>query len=978
MNRRTFLKLAGIGSLSAAAGCTSRPEKNLFSLVRAPSDTVTGRATWYASTCRECPAGCGILAKNREGRVIKVEGNPIHPINRGRLCMRGQAALQGVYNPDRIRTPLLRYGENWRSLTFPEAEALLRGKAGRAAKKGDNRVRMFTEVPGGPQMKLLSKALEQWRSPPPLVFEPYAYESLKSANEAVFGIGGLPSYHMDKADFLVSFGADFLETWLSPVEYSIKFKEMHAIKQGRKALFFHVSPYESLTGTNADRWISCRPGSEAFIVLGLMGHAMQSGRGRLLDPDMRALLGKVLAGHTREKTIARSGIDASLYDALCASMLKARRPLVLGTGTGGSHGVQADMAANLLNLVLDPGLNLFDFHHRHRVEMASGRSEVITAFKACREEPVDLLLLNNVNPVYAVPAGSGIRDALAKPGLFVVSFSNFMDETTDMADLVLPVQMPLETWDEYAGKSGMVSFVQPAMGCIDPAPGLGDVFLRTAFGDDRPAPHYMQYLYDDLMRGDQIHHGRGWVKALRQGGVFTPSPPLGASPGGVSREEVHQTLASLSDKAVVDSALIAAPSIRFFDGRGANRPWLCEVPDPLTRVAWQTPVLMHPEALAKKGLRQGDVVALRSPWGALEASVYETEGVRPGIMVMGIGQGHQAYGRYAANTGLNPNRLLAPETDPVSGGPLFMAAVDAVKKTDASVILPHTDGSRTQYGRKIALSVDLKELDTQKTSPEEGLAMWDFPLTPPLPDGYSRKRDIYPPHEHDSYRWAMVVDLDRCIGCGACAAACYAENNIAVTGPARILEGREMAWISIERYEDPADRRRTLFLPMLCQHCDNAPCESVCPVYAPHHSKEGLNNQIYNRCIGTRFCSQNCPYKVRRFNWFDWDWPGALSLQLNPDVTVRSKGVMEKCSFCIQRIKEAHGIAKDDERKIMDGEIQPACLQTCPTGVFTFGNLMDPRSMVSQMIRDRRAYQVMGYLNTKPAVIYLKKVYQEI
>ena len=256
--------------------------------------------------------------------------------------------------------------------------------------------------------------------------------------------------------------------------------------------------------------------------------------------------------------------------------------------------------------------------------------------------------------------------------------------------------------------------------------------------------------------------------------------------------------------------------------------------------------------------------------------------------------------------------------------------------------------------------------------------MWDFPLTPPLPEGYRKNRDIYPPHEHDTYRWAMVVDLDKCIGCGACSTACYAENNIAVTGPARILEGREMAWISVERYEDPADMQRTLFLPMLCQHCDNAPCESVCPVYAPHHSKEGLNNQIYNRCIGTRFCSQNCPYKVRRFNWFDWDWPGALSLQLNPDVTVRSKGVMEKCSFCIQRIKEAHGVAKDEKRKIMDGEIQPACLQTCPTGVFTFGSLMDPRSRVSQMIRDRRAYQVMGYLNTKPAVIYLKKVHQGI
>jgi molybdopterin-containing oxidoreductase family iron-sulfur binding subunit len=256
--------------------------------------------------------------------------------------------------------------------------------------------------------------------------------------------------------------------------------------------------------------------------------------------------------------------------------------------------------------------------------------------------------------------------------------------------------------------------------------------------------------------------------------------------------------------------------------------------------------------------------------------------------------------------------------------------------------------------------------------------MHEFPLVLPLPEAYSHERDIYPPHDHADYRWAMAVDLDRCIGCGACAAACYAENNIGVVGLERMLEGREMSWLMIQRYLDPDRPEKMTFLPMLCQHCDNAPCESVCPVYAPHHSKEGLNNQIYNRCIGTRFCSQNCPYKVRRFNWFDWQWPLPLNRQLNPEVTVRSKGVMEKCSFCVQRIKDAHGQAKNEGRAIRDGEVAPACTQTCPTGAFTFGNLMDPESRVRRMVDDPRAYQIMGYLNTKPAVIYLKKVVQEI
>jgi Fe-S-cluster-containing dehydrogenase component len=222
------------------------------------------------------------------------------------------------------------------------------------------------------------------------------------------------------------------------------------------------------------------------------------------------------------------------------------------------------------------------------------------------------------------------------------------------------------------------------------------------------------------------------------------------------------------------------------------------------------------------------------------------------------------------------------------------------------------------------------------------------------------------------------VDLDRCIGCGACSVACYAENNIGVVGEERIIEGREMSWIRIERYHHPEQMEKVIFLPMMCQHCDNAPCESVCPVYAPHHGKEGLNNQIYNRCIGTRYCSQNCPYKVRRFNWFEWDRPRPLPLQLNPDVTVRMRGVMEKCSFCVQRIKEAHGWAKDEKRRIRDGEMVPACVQTCPTDALVFGNLADKKSRVRRMTDDRRAYQVMGYLNTKTAVIYLKKVVQEI
>jgi Fe-S-cluster-containing dehydrogenase component len=589
-----------------------------------------------------------------------------------------------------------------------------------------------------------------------------------------------------------------------------------------------------------------------------------------------------------------------------------------------------------------------------------------------------VLLLNNVNPLFALPPSGGVAQVVKQGSLFTVSFSNFLDETAQVADLILPVRLPLETWDEYGGTRDIVSMVQPTMAGVTGAPHLGDLFLRLAHATDSRPGAFQEYLYTRLASAGFIKDQQDWVNMLREGGLFEAHSSAGPSARWISGNEVRRTLGSVPLPKTAELTLFAAPSLRFFDGRGANRPWLCEVPDPLTRVAWQSPVWGNPQTLRQRGLKQGDVVELKSPWGTMEAPIYETEGVRPGVLLMSVGQGHELFGRYAEGMGANPVKLLPPEGDPVSGSPIFSVNLSSLRVTGRSIGLAHTDGSKVQHGRKIALSVDLKELGKEKGEEKRGLGMWDFPVVLPLPEAYDRKRDVYPPHDHHTYRWAMVVDLDRCIGCNACAAACYAENNVGIVGPERIRQGREMAWLSIERYLDEETMKKVTFLPMLCQHCDNAPCESVCPVFAPHHSKEGLNNQIYNRCIGTRFCSQNCPYKVRRFNWFDWNWPKPIHLQLNPDVTVRSKGVMEKCSFCVQRIKETHGVAKDEKREIRDGEVQPACVQTCPTRALVFGNLMDHNSQVRRLVEDRRAYQAMGYLNTKPAVIYLKKVVQEI
>ena len=978
MNRRTFLKIAGMGSISFAFGCNP-PQKKLFSQVQAPDDMVTGKAAWYASTCRECPAGCGILAKSREARIVKIEGNPLHPINKGKLCMRGQAALQGMYNPDRLKTAMLKKNGQWQSLSFSKAESILKTKAAQAAQNGQNRVHMLTETVGNTLMSLFTATLQNLNSQPPLVFEPYAYESLKTANEKVFGVDGLVSYRMDQADVLVSFGADFLETWLSPVEYAWKFKAMHAVKDRNKNLFFQISPYQSLTGANADHWLACNSGSEAVVALGLIRQALDIGKGKDLPNGLREFLNKTTAPYIQERVLEQSGIPLALYEKLIIQLMDARRPLVIGTNTGASdlNGVQANLAVNLLNLVLDPKLTLMDFSERQRVETAAKRSDILQFFSSLNTAGAELLLLNNVDPVFTLPKNSGVRQALDNKDLFVVCLSNFMNETAEMADLVLPVQMPLETWDEYGGKQALVSTLQPAMGKMTKASNLGDVMLFAGFDGNPPAKKYKDFLISNLAERRGIASEIQWIETIQRGGNFD----LTVKPDNDRKIPDEKDLADLLTKnpGPLKSGLCfaAMPSIRFFDGRGANKPWLDEVPDPLSRIAWQTPVFLNPKTAGANGINQEDIIELQSEFGKLEAVVYMSELVNLGLAVMSIGQGHKAYGRYAKDTGVNPLELLSAKVNPSSGGASLNVADVIIKKTGRTQKLASTSGSLTQHGRTFALSVRLADLQKPAATQKTDLTMENFPLTLPLPEGYDPKRDFYPPHDHVDYRWGMVVDLDKCIGCGACAAACYAENNIGIVGVDRVLEGREMGWLSVERYHSEDDMKKVTFLPMMCQHCDNAPCEAVCPVYAPHHSKEGLNNQIYNRCIGTRYCVQNCPYKVRRFNWFDWKWPDPMNLQLNPDVTARSKGVMEKCSFCIQRIKVARNVAKNEKRMIRDGEVTPACVQTCPTNALVFGSLMDEKSRVRKMVDDPRAYQAMGYLNTKPAVIYLKKVVVE-
>ena len=972
LSRRSFLKALGLTGTAAVTGCSPESARRLIPYIIPPEDLVPGEATWYASTCRECPAGCGLLAKNRDGHVIKVEGNPLHPVNQGKLCARGQASLQGLYNPDRIRGPQRRNAQgDWESISWEEGEKVFYEKCSQVLEKGrGDHIFFLTDHVTGTLRDLIVLWLSEMGSRGHVRYEPLAYESLRMANQIVFGIKGLPTYSIEKADFLISLGADFLETWLSNVEYARKFAEFRTPREGVKASFVYVGPRLSLTAANADHWISVPPGTEYLVALGILKVLGEGSLFSELTAAERSTLGTMTADWPLDQIRALTGVNVQTLRSLADGLARARRPLVLS----GSGSTESCIAANLLCRLQPGARENLDFGALSTLGETATAKEMKNLFERMERGEVDLLLIYGTNPVFSLPASWNTTEAVKRVPR-VVSFSMTLDETTEHAHLCLPTHTPLESWGDYSPRRGIEGLMQPVMGTLFNTRLLGDILLSVGrrLKDPRMFPwqdfyQMVRYVWS-LKRKSRLLGTSAdlfWQESLQRGGVWDLQEK-GSSRG--LEKSVRFSFPKPTDlqKPAKGFHAVAYPTIQFLDGRTANLPWLQELPDPLTQVTWGNWIEIHPETASKIGIRNGDLLQLQTPQVSFQAPAYVYSGIHPEAVAVPIGQGHTAYGRFANNQSGNPFQILPPEIEPVSEGRAWFLSGVEIRSLKNTERLAHTDGSGSQHGRGLAQSMMLSRYQTAKGAGQEPS------LRLPVPEGYTRTEDIYKAHPHPDYRWIMVVDLDRCVGCGACVVSCDAENNVPFVGKEQVLRGREMAWLRIERYFEK-EEPRIRFLPMLCQHCDDAPCESVCPMFAPNHSIDGLNNQVYNRCIGTFFCSQNCPYKVRRFNWFTFPRFEPLNWQLNPDVTVRHKGVMEKCSFCIQRIVEVKNRAKNEARKVRDGEVIPACVQTCPTDALVFGNLRDPESRVSRLIKDPRAYQVFESLNTKPGVIYLKKL----
>lgn len=1011
-DRRDFLKLVGVGAGATVATACSDPVEYLIPYVVQPEVITPGIPNYWASTCRECPAGCGLHVTTREGRPLKFEGSPDHPVNQGGLCGRGQAGLGRTYHPDRFKGPMARGAQG--ELTPVAWDAAISDLAAKITAAGAG-----TFLLGADPGPTASAQLDAWVAAVGaggrVVYEPFAPEALREATQLVFGVDSQPIFDLSGADFVISFGDDILETGVSPVEHARQLataRDARTRKDGG-ARFVYVGPRQSLTTASADEWLPAKPGTEGILALALARIVLSAGKGTAAD---RTALGSLLDSFDAQSAATRTGIDAKTIERVGKALAAAKAPVALPPGVAFTSRRAAATAAAVLILnqvtgavgagVKIPPADAAGAHH------ASYR-ETLALVDAMKSGQVKVLLIHDSNPLYSLSPAAGFAEGLAKVP-FVVSFASIPDETTAHAHLVLPDHTPAESWGDVSPRPGIRSIVQPTFRPLFDTRAMVDTLLDVgrAMGDGVKAK-LPTGRFRELVQ--QANAGSDWRTVLAKGGSFSPMPlaaGLAMVPGAAKIEVAEPLLEGDGEW-----TLVAVPSPLLYDGRGANLPWLQEVPDPVTKIAWQSWVEISHATAERLEVEFGDVVAVETPFGRFEAPVVPRGALRDDVIAVAIGQGHTV-GRYASRGGMTTpgeargvNVIAAlPSAADEKGGRAWLSTKAKLSRTGRSEHVAILQKFDNQRERQIAEAVPVAALAAGTAAPAHGEAATHESAdaghggeAAGHGEGGGHHEMLVPfdakldAHPNVPYRWGMAIDLDRCNGCSACVVACYVENNIPVVGEEQVIRGRVMSWIRIERYVGPGvvdyvpgrppvrdhgvlggvDVRH---FPLVCQQCGAAPCEPVCPVIATSHSDEGLNGMIYNRCIGTRYCANNCPYKVRRFNFYDYAnestrFPYPMELGLNPDVTVRGQGVMEKCTFCVQRIALGRQTAKDLGRAIADGEVTTACAQSCPTDAIVFGNLRDENSRAVQLGSDPvRGYHALHVLNTRPSVTYLAKV----
>lgn len=959
--RREFLKLMGASLALSTASCIRRPVQKIVPYNKQPEEVVFGVPNYYTSTFFDGQESLGVLIKTREGRPVKLESLTNNPVNKGGTSIRSQAHVLSLYDPERLSGPKKnlfndkRSNKDTVSVSWEDADATIVA----ALKKGG--VYLLTGNIVSPSTQALVNDFTQGFNATHVSWEVLANEDIRKAQMSSFKTDTLPFYRFDKAKMIVSIDADFLGTWVAPTIFTKQYS------QGRKdiANISRMVAFDSsytLTGGNADIRVRIKPSQQLKVAVAL-AHELVVNQGHssyAQNAEVKSWLGSfgnALEGIQMEPALLKE-IAKDLWENRGQSLIVAGG---LAAQTEMAHALQ--VVVNFLNAVLEnDGKTIL---HKKSLASSGSHAEMLKLLDAMKDKKVKTLVIHGVNPAYGLPSKLQYNE-LIKNVENVVYISDRMNETAQSAHFVLPENHSMENWGD-SEVAGVYSIQQPAIKPMYDSQSMQLTLMNWCF-QAKVGPKRIQEFesYYDYMRnmwkteffpkqGKGGNFDKSWQELLQTGSIGEL-----ADGNDGARSFAVSSLTEIKKPAAVEGwELVLYVNSRLGDGAGAqaNNGWLHELPDPITRTVWDNFASISMKAAERLKVKNNSVIEITVGKDKLELPVLVQPGLQDDVIAVAVGYGRTHAGEVGNGIGKNTYELVQVQ----NGNLVFSGAKVEVKVTAKKYELSQTQTHHSMEGRQLVVEATLKEYQTKKDHIVHRHPIWS----------------VWSGHAYNGHKWGMALDLNSCTGCSACVTACQSENNIPIVGKKYVMQGREMHWLRIDRYYtgNPEDAL-AVFQPVMCQHCDNAPCETVCPVLATVHSSEGLNEMVYNRCVGTRYCSNNCPYKVRRFNWFNYTKKiqAPTNMVLNPDVTVRVRGVMEKCTFCVQRIKEGKNKAKLESRPLKDGEIKTACQTACPADVIVFGDMNDPNSQVSKLFKADRSYALLEEWHAAPAVRYMAKI----
>lgn len=961
--RREFLKLMGASLALSTASCIRRPVQKIVPYNKQPEEVTFAVPNYYTSTYFDGQESLGVLIKTREGRPIKIESLETDPINQGGTSVRSQAHILSLYDPDRLSGPKKnlfnekRTNKDTIGVSWEDADTAIVA----ALKKGG--VYLLTGNLVSPSTQAIVKDFAEGFKATRVAWEVLANEDIRKGQRASYKMDIVPFYRFDKAQMIVSIDADFLGTWIAPTVFTKQFSKTRKDFAKMSRLIAFDSNY-SLTGANADIRVRIKPSQQLAIAVAIAQELVigQNKSSYSQNGEVKNWLnsfGKMTEGLNIEADLIRE-IAKDLWENRGQSLIVAG-----GLKTQTETGLALQVVVNFLNSVLENDGKTVQ--HKKTIASEASHSGIFDLLTAMKDKKVKTLVIHGVNPQYALPSKLEFKE-LIKNVETVIYIGDRMNETAQLAHFVLPENHSLENWGDAEFVSGVYSIQQPAIKPMYDTQSMQLTLMNWCF-QAKVGPKRIQEFesYYDYLRniwkteifaknGKAGSFEKSWQELLQTGSI-------GDVDSGSTESARSFSIASLVEikKPVVKTGweLVLYSTSQIGDGMGSasNIGWLHELPDPVSKVVWDNYVSLSLSAAKKLNVKEGRLLEITIGKDKLELPVFIQPGLQDDVIAVGVGFGRTHVGAVGNGIGKNSYELVQSENDQL----IFSGAKVDVKVTGKKYDLVQTQTHHSMEGRQIVVEATLKEYQTKKDHIIHKHPIWS----------------MWSGHQYNGHKWGMAIDLNSCTGCSACTVACQSENNITVVGKKYVMQGREMHWLRIDRYYtgDP-DNAHAVFQPVMCQHCDNAPCETVCPVLATVHSSEGLNEMVYNRCVGTRYCSNNCPYKVRRFNWFNYakKIEKPMNLALNPDVTVRIRGVMEKCTFCVQRIKEGKNKAKLEDRPIKDGEIKTACQTSCPTNAIVFGDMNDVNSQVSKLFKNERSYALLEEWHAAPSVRYQAKI----